>query len=134
VIINYDESVIVMHADLLYRRARTIALVLTAFGALTSVLATWLLLRMGFLWTQHPDSALPVILLATIVGGLCGWAVGDARAVTLRLSAQLALCQLQVERNTRAAVPRAATVRWRMSICHAPCSVSSRISTRGSSS
>jgi hypothetical protein len=111
VIINYDESVIVMHADLLYRRARTIALVLTAFGALTSVLATWLLLRMGFLWTQHPDSALPVILLATIVGGLCGWAVGDARAVTLRLSAQLALCQLQVERNTRAAVPRAATAR-----------------------
>jgi hypothetical protein len=111
VIINYDESVILMHADLLYRRARTIALVLLVFGALTSVLATWLLLRTGYLWARHADSALPVLLLATIVGGLCGWAVGDARASTLRSSAQLALCQLQIERNTRAAVPRAATAR-----------------------
>jgi hypothetical protein len=111
VIINYDESVIVMHADQMYRRARTIALVLMSFGALSSVLATWFLLSTGYLWGRHPDSALPVLLLATIVGGLCGWAIGDARAATLRLAAQLALCQLQVERNTRAAVPRAATAR-----------------------
>ncbi|HEX4453624.1 MAG TPA: hypothetical protein VH143_22285 [Kofleriaceae bacterium] len=111
VLINYNESVIVMHADQLYRRARTIAVVLMSFGALSSVLATWLLLRTGYLWARHPDSALPVLLLATIIGGLCGWALGDARAATLRLSAQLALCQLQIERNTRAALPRAATAR-----------------------
>jgi membrane protein YqaA with SNARE-associated domain len=111
VIINYDESVIQMQADVMTRRARTIALVLMSFGAATSVVATWLLLRIGWLWARHPDSAVPVLLLATIVGGLCGWAIGDARAATLRLSAQLALCQLQIERNTRAAVPRAATAR-----------------------
>ncbi len=110
-IINYDESVIVMHADQRFRRARTIAVMVMSFGALTSVLATWLLLRTGYLWARHPDSALPLLLLATIVGGLCGWAIGDARAATLRSSAQLALCQLQIERNTRAALPRAATAR-----------------------
>jgi hypothetical protein len=111
VITSYDESTILIHADRLYRRAHAITTMLTLTGILSSMLATWLLCRTGLLWARHPDSAVPVLMLAAIVGGLCGWAVGIERAATLRLSAQLALCQVQIERNTRAVVPRAATAR-----------------------
>jgi hypothetical protein len=111
VITSYDESAILIHADRMYRRAAAISTMLTLGCALSSVLATWVLCRTGLLWARHPDSAVPVVLLAAIVGGLCGWAVGMERAATLRLSAQLALCQVQIERNTRAVVPRAATAR-----------------------
>ena len=42
-----------------------------------------------------------IALVVAVVGALLGYAVGSERAFALRLMAQTALCQLQIERNTR---------------------------------
>lgn len=41
-----------------------------------------------------------------ILGTLIGWAVGNDKAFDLRLQAQMALCQAQIEANTRTAAAR----------------------------
>jgi hypothetical protein len=100
--VGYDEGVIVLHADRLYRRAQMAVVMFTVLGALVCGLATGALLWTGHVWRDHVDSALPPLMLATLVGGLFGWALGCGRASALQLAAQVALCQLEIERNTRA--------------------------------
>ena len=82
--------------------------------------ASWVVLRYWFLYTMVGGIAaatgyyyLPAqvaqnlgafIVLGTLVCfGLVGIGVGNEKAFHLRLQAQMALCQLQIERNTRAA-------------------------------
>ena len=82
--------------------------------------ASWVVLRYWFLYTMVGGIAaatgyyyLPAqvaqnlgafIVLGTLVCfGLVGIAVGNEKAFRLRLQAQMALCQIQIERNTRAA-------------------------------
>jgi hypothetical protein len=82
--------------------------------------ASWVVLRYWFLYTMVGGIAaatcyyyLPAqvaqnlgafIVLGTLVCfGLVGIAVGNEKAFHLRLQAQMALCQIQIERNTRAA-------------------------------
>jgi hypothetical protein len=99
--VGYDEGVIVLHADRLFRRARTVVVMFTIVGAVLCGVATAALLWTGHVWQNHVDSALPPLLLATLVGGTVGWSLGSERASALHLAAQTALCQLQIERNTR---------------------------------
>jgi hypothetical protein len=44
------------------------------------------------------------MLVGAIVGGGIGYVIGDARAFGYKLQAQTALCQVEIQRNTQAAV------------------------------
>lgn len=50
------------------------------------------------------DYGVPMIVVTTVLCALIGWSVGSDKAFALRLQAQILLCQLQIERNTRAAL------------------------------
>lgn len=100
--VAYDEKVLVSFADRLYRRASSMvvlyAVVAGAFGAAVVGVGGALASR-----DQH-DWAFPNVLMLLFAGfsAYLGARVGSERAFALRLMAQTALCQAQIERNTRA--------------------------------
>lgn len=70
------------------------------FGAMVGALP--ILIAMGM--NQFPSNLIgAVAAMGGLIGGVIGAMVGSERAFTLRLLAQQALCQVQIERNTRAA-------------------------------
>jgi hypothetical protein len=87
--INYDSSVIQAFAKRLYGRAGTlVALCLCAGGILGAAL--------GILTANRE-----YLLLLVLLGVLFGYLFGVERAFQLKLQAQMALCQVQIELNTR---------------------------------
>jgi hypothetical protein len=100
--VTYDETVIIEFATRLYRQAASMVAVCALFGAVLGALvaaigASWYATRSG-----HPLNLVPVLVVG-VVGGALGAVVGNNRAFALRLMAQTALCQMQIERNTRPA-------------------------------
>jgi hypothetical protein len=93
----YDPSVIATFADSLYAKAATIVQTYTAVGALAGACFGG---AIGY--TFHDDS---YILLGIFIGavfvGAAAWVTGMQKAFALRLQAQVALCQAQIEANTR---------------------------------
>ena len=99
---NYDPKVIQRFADKLYARASIAMVVSTVLGVIIGLMVG------PFLFQSLPVRlavALP-IWISPIVFGLLGFLQGLERAALLRIQAQTALCQLQIERNTRP-TPRA---------------------------
>lgn len=95
--ITYDRSVIQEFADKLYARARAIVVVFTLVGFFVGLVAGGAL----------SNSALRVlgpagVVVVAVVGALIGLVIGQSRAFMLKLQAQTALCQAQIEENTRA--------------------------------
>jgi hypothetical protein len=89
-VISYDPNVIQEFADKLYSRADAIVVGWTAVGALG-----------GFVvGSMMGGGGMRLFLL--FLGGAIGYAAGMQRAFLLKLQAQQALCQVQIERNTRA--------------------------------
>lgn len=94
---TYDPSIIEEHAATLYRRAARVVFFWTILvGAVASVAALLAL-------KQYPagDPTRMAILVSGVVGMMVGYYMGSGRAFQLRLQAQLALCQVAIERNTR---------------------------------
>jgi hypothetical protein len=92
---KYDPSVIQQFADRLYAQAARIVLVYAVFGFTGGAVGG------GILTNAALDSFL---IGAVFGGGLLGalFAVAaQTRAFALRLQAQTALCQVQIEMNTR---------------------------------
>lgn len=90
--VKYDARVIVQFAERLYAQAgRVVALyaIVMALGGLAVGKAI-----------GGRDAEGPMVLVA-IVGGVVGYFVGQARAFLLRLQAQVALCQVEIEHHTR---------------------------------
>ena len=101
---QYDPTVIVTFADKLYAQAQTVIVLSIVIGGMFGggMLA-------GFAESLKSDSVLPFGLAGVVIGGLLGLVIGRARAFALKLQAQVALCQMQIEQNTSAArVSRAA--------------------------
>ncbi len=95
---KYDESVIVEFADSLYEQAESIVRLYTAVGVLVgagigAAIGGMLLSGSGFG---------PAVIGAIVVGG-AAFQTGRQKAFALRLQAQVALCQVQIEANTRPA-------------------------------
>ena len=91
---EYDPEVIRKFADRLYSRAATIEVMYTILGALVGG-------GIGFAANYSLRSSQPLIyLLGLLLFGVLGYAAGSARAFLLRLQAQTALCQVQIEQNT----------------------------------
>ena len=88
---SYDPVVIEKFARILYNRANGMIFQYAAVGGLACGVA-------GFF------TGIPAIMICAVLLGLVvGYWMGSARAFTLKLQAQTALCQLQIEKNTRAA-------------------------------
>lgn len=86
---KYDSSIIQQFADNLYARAKTIIVTYAVVGLVIGLAAG--------------TAVFPPI--GTIIGGIVlgyfGYTLGKDKAFHLKLEAQIALCQTQIERNTR---------------------------------
>ncbi|MFT5469137.1 MAG: hypothetical protein ACI8UO_004252, partial [Verrucomicrobiales bacterium] len=92
--IQYDPAIIQKFANALYKRARSIVAVMTLLGVLVGGVV-------GFGMGHESDSALPFVLGGMFLAGFIGYLVGQARVFALKLQAQIALCQMHIESNTR---------------------------------
>ena len=92
---SFDPSVIQEFAEALYRRAGTIVFF---YAVLVAILGGGVGLVLGQATGLGPA---PGALAMLVLGALLGAALGRDRAFALRLQAQTALCQVQIEKNTR---------------------------------
>lgn len=92
--VTYDEKVIQDFADSLYSRAEAIVAGYAIVGLLIGLVGGSIL-----------GGGSMLILGAAIAGGI-GYAIGVQKAFLLKLQAQLALCQVQIERNSRGSAAR----------------------------
>jgi hypothetical protein len=91
---RYDPRIIVEMADRLYDAADTVEWSYAlAFGVLGAAAG----FALGFVLPNH---WIPTIAGVLVVGGIGYW-IGQQRAFSLRLHAQLMLVNVQIEANTR---------------------------------
>ncbi len=94
---TYDPAFIQRFADRLYSRAAIAVVTSAVLGLLIGFLLAPMLLQNlpVAIATRCPDWLVAVVL------GAIGCAQGLERSFALRLQAQTALCQVEIERNTR---------------------------------
>lgn len=92
--IRYDPSVLREMAARLDAQATTTIVIWTVVGA---VVGAGALAVVGLALENVGIGA----LVGLIVGGVLGYMIGEHRALMLRFEAQLALCQVAIEENTR---------------------------------
>lgn len=98
--VRYDANIIQNHAEALYRWASRIQVTRTIAWALLGVVVTYLAIvaledvLLGSLSPAMGAGAAAVLL------GLAGYRSSEALAARLRLEAQTALCQVEIEKNT----------------------------------
>ena len=95
--VKYDADVIVTFAARLYKQAGSIVASYTFLGALLGLLVGGTAAAM----LQRDDLMVAVAIVVALIAGAVGYVRGQERAFTLRLQAQTALCQVQIEQNTR---------------------------------
>lgn len=95
--VQYDPKIIQQAADGLYAQARSITLTALVAGAAIGALG-------GYAIGKEFGA-----LVAGVVGAFAGVAIARQRAFVLQLQAQTALCQMEIERNTRGSAPRDGT-------------------------
>lgn len=94
---QYDEKIIEKHAKKLYQQANS---TIIAWSLLFLLLGAGISVGLAAVLDSEPTIWVAV---GAIIGGLFGYSAGSARAFSLKLTAQTALCQMQIERNTRSA-------------------------------
>ena len=100
----YDPTVIERFAERLYEKARSFVVGSVVVGsALGAAFGAIPLTPIGESWPIPAIFGFATLLLGAVIGGICGYVIGDTRAFGYRLQAQTALLQLQIERNTFAA-------------------------------
>jgi hypothetical protein len=95
--VEYDSRVIIEFAGRLYSQAKNIVVTYTVagvviFGAVGALVAAA---------TENTEEGLIAAATLAFIGGAIGYTRGQERGFTLKLQAQTALCQLQIEQNTR---------------------------------
>ncbi len=95
--VQYEPSLIQQFAQRLYERANSTILLYTVFGALVGGLIGALLSGA----VGNRGAGAPFALCGMLVLGLVGHALGSEKAFWIKLQAQTALCQAQIEKNTR---------------------------------
>ena len=96
--IQYDAEVIQQFAARLYKRAASIVFAYSFLGFLLGIVGG------GAAATSVAGSGGGMIFLVigAALGLLIGFMLGQEKAFALKLEAQVALCQCQIERNTSA--------------------------------
>lgn len=92
--IKYDASIIQQFADRLYKKANSIVANFTVIGILFG-------LGIGFGFDKAYGLGNVGLVAGVVLGAVIGYAMGQERAFALKLQAQVALCQVQIEQNTR---------------------------------
>lgn len=98
--VEYDQRVIKEFAASVYAQASAAEAAATIIGLIVGAAVGYL---GGSLMTQSSGAALVVVLASGIIGGAIGFQNGKAKALSLRLEAQMALCQAEIEKNTKTA-------------------------------
>src|SRR5262245_13537508 len=94
--VAYDAALIQEFAQRLYRQANSIILTSTFMGAFLGAIVG----AAGAGMAGLRGSVGALALLGVAVGAIAGYVRGRERAFKLKLEAQTALCQVQIERNT----------------------------------
>ena len=99
---NYDETIIKRYAKSLYNHADLILFLFVIFGILIGLLVGFVIgdLLNSFVRYDSSNSQLG-LLIGGLLGAVLGGIIGQGRAFQLKLQAQIALCQAQIEKNTR---------------------------------
>lgn len=97
--VAYDSAVIVKFAADLYEKAKGIVIRWTIFFLLIGLASGAYLSKS----TSAPNSppSFAGLAIGGVIGAIVGYMVGSSAAFKLRLQAQIALCQVAIEQNTR---------------------------------
>ena len=94
--VSFDAVVIQEFAQRLYSQAASIVFTSTLLWGVIGAL-----LGLGGAAAAHDQEAIGIAaLIGAVIGGLAGFSRGRERAFKLKLKAQVALCQVQIEKNT----------------------------------
>jgi len=93
--VRYDVTVIQEFADRLYSEAASVVIKSTIFVALMGAIVLVVLAAV----VQPRESLGAAAAIGALLGGLVGYSRSESRAFELRLRAQQALCQVQIERH-----------------------------------
>jgi hypothetical protein len=111
--LQFDPTVIQTHVQRLYDTANFVVALYTIFGLLGGAM-----IGFGFANMNNMNEEGVVSLVVGLVIAALAFAVGQSKAFTMRLEAQTALCQLQIEGNTRAAAQAMGFIASRMAGPH----------------
>ena len=99
----FDPALLERYAEQLYRRADSVRIGSSIFGAVLGVIFGAVpLSRLGADLPIPHSLGFATMLAGGLVGAVIGYTVGEGRAFRIRFQAQLVLFQLQLERNTNA--------------------------------
>jgi len=96
--VSYEAGVIQEFAERLYKQAASIIFT----SALMGVLGGGVIGVAVAIAAQARQNLSTAAIIGAILGGLVGFSRGRERAFKLKLEAQVALCQVQIEKNTNA--------------------------------
>ena len=96
--VEYDPKVIYRFADHLYRRANLIIAAYSVIATIAGGVGFALLVASEF---ERPDQRGVWVLVGMLIGAAIGIKLGRDRASALKLQAQMALCNVKIEENTR---------------------------------
>ncbi|MFS8065098.1 MAG: hypothetical protein ACMG6S_01875 [Byssovorax sp.] len=100
----YDPQVIVQFAAHLYTRAAEIIRSYTLLGIFSGLVFGGAAAgALGAAMGEPGTMGLIGAAVGAALGGYAGYGTGQEKAFSLKLQAQTALCQVQIEANTRAA-------------------------------
>jgi hypothetical protein len=94
--IRYDDQVLQKFAEKLYARANSIIAAWSLVGLIAAGVGGAFIVM-----ALDSSSRLEIIAIAAVLGAIFGFVMGSSKAFLLKLQAQQALCQRQIELNTR---------------------------------
>jgi positive regulator of sigma E activity len=94
--VAYDASVIQKFAERLYSQAASIIITSAFLGIIVGAVVG----AGGAAAANAADTVGMAAIIGAVVGGLFGFLYGKERAFKLKLEAQVALCQVLIEKNT----------------------------------
>ena len=97
--IKYDAGVLQEHVERLYRKAAMMAWE-WAIGLFLLAGIGSLILVLNFP-KANENPGFGVVVAVALLAGFVGWLIGHSAGFKYRLQAQLVLCQMQIEYNTR---------------------------------
>jgi len=100
---SYDSKILRETADALYSRASALIASYAAVGAVVAWVAVYFLEPVILTMLRLPASysLIPLQLLAAFLAAILGGVWGYGKGLALKLQAQVALCQMKIEQDTR---------------------------------
>lgn len=99
--VQYDPSIIVEFAEQLYKQARRVIFFYSFLGFVISAFIAIVVTALASSTYVVGGLQLASVCLVIFIGTLIGSMIGRSRAFRLKLEAQIALCDVEIEKNTR---------------------------------